>query len=66
VRLAPGAPTAQAMVQKGDRSLPTSVPGSIRSTSAALKARRLRAQYLLAGVWKVHGPGGVAPGDRTG
>jgi hypothetical protein len=61
--------TAQAQIDLGGRSLPTTKASVAKhSTAAAQKEMRLRAQYLatLADFWKVHGPGGVAPGDHIG
>ena len=59
------ASTAQGQVAQGDRSLPTSKAFAVNhSTTKAQKAARLRAQHqaMLGNFWRLHGPGGIAPG----
>ena len=79
--LALGVPIAQATNQLGEGAGSASAKSSSEMSAATLKALRAEYQHIvnsykklrvhrtsptLADFWQMHGPGGVAPGDRVG
>ena len=78
--LALGVPIAQATNQLGEGAGAAGAKSSSEMSAATLKALRAEYQHIvnsykqqrahrtpatLADFWQMHGPGGVAPGDRV-